>query len=92
MIKNKVQIIPRICCFRLSPALHAELKSHIYSQGQTIEKWMTIAIEEKLTREKTNRSAIWLCEDCGHWSLKGTQIAMLGICGKCHKEKATFPC
>jgi hypothetical protein len=35
----------------------------------------------------------WKCQECGGWTLKGTQMAILGKCVSCTKEGvAVFPC
>jgi len=35
------------CCVRLSPDLHAWAKAHAYSQGLTLQEYITFLLEEE---------------------------------------------
>jgi ribosomal protein L37AE/L43A len=76
----------------MNPRLHSEVKSIAYKRGMTLQSYIVSILEMSLILERKD-SRIWMCEDCGHWELQGTQMAMLKDCGKCgKKETATFLC
>lgn len=75
---------------RVVDELHRKAKLQAYKEGKTLQDWIADLIETKLKNLKSKR--IRLCEACGHWELKGTQMAILGKCEQCKKESAVFPC
>ena len=82
----------KLCAVRMPEKLHSEVKSLAYRKGMTLQSYIISILEINLFSEKKD-SRTWKCQDCGSWSLTGTQMARLGECQKCgKKEVATFPC
>ncbi len=75
---------------RFPERLHRAIKLKAYEEGSTIQEWVLEALSKKLESKKEECRR--LCEVCGGWRLKGTQMAMLGTCEICGKEDvAVFP-
>lgn len=72
------------CCVRLPESLHRAAKVKAYQEGKNLQDWVMEIVAEKL---QTKDEWQWLCETCGGWKLKGTQMAKLGKCETCHKEE-----
>ncbi len=82
----------KLCSVRMSEELHSEIKCAAYKNGQTLQNYVIGVMHMCMYLEKT-RAISWLCEACGSWDLRKTQMAHLRDCEKCgKKEVATFPC
>jgi predicted RNA-binding Zn-ribbon protein involved in translation (DUF1610 family) len=77
------------CCIRLPESLHRQAKLQAFKEGKNLQNWVAELISIKLASRESNSK--WLCQECGGWTLKGTQLAMLGKCESCGKEVPVFP-
>lgn len=83
--------ISRNCCIRMTEDLHRQAKLQAYVEGKNLQSWVAELITMALKAKSLNRK--WVCQGCGRWDLKGTQMGMLRDCEKCGKKEAvTFPC
>lgn len=81
----------RNCVVRLSPEMHKAAKLQAFKEGKTIQEWVAKSLDKILISVNEPKSH-WLCEGCGGWTLKGTQMAILGKCENCTKDDiAIFP-
>ncbi len=88
---DSFQKVSKNCCIRMTEDLHRQAKLQAYLEGKNLQKWVADLIT--LTLKAKSLSRRWVCQECGKWDIKGTQMAMLRDCGKCgKKEVATFPC
>lgn len=76
---------------RVEDDLHRRAKLQAYKEGKSIQEWIANLVENKLKDKRS--TCIRLCEACGKWNLKGTQMAMIGKCENCgNDEIAVYPC
>jgi|GEM_PF-6575389 len=85
------KITEKYLAIRIDGDLHRRAKLQAYKEGKSIQEWLAHVIENKLKDKRS--TCIRLCEACGKWNLKGTQMAMIGKCEECgHDDIAVFPC
>ncbi len=85
MLEPKVLLV-----VRMEKDLRRKVKLQAWKDGTTMQDWIIKLIEAKIKNSKTRN--IWLCQECGDWTLVGTQVARLSKCEQCGKENPTFPC
>lgn len=78
---------------RFPKLLHREIKVQAYKEGKTIQEWVFEILQKHLLKSQEKITWKNLCQQCGQWELKGTQMALMQNCERCgKKDTAVFPC
>lgn len=85
----------------ISPTGKCPMCDHLIYEGE--EKCVIcncdLTANKAIYQQKENKAPIknievskWVCQSCGKWELKGTQVALYGKCYKCLRENVgIFP-